>query len=257
MLAVAFAAGCSGGGSQNVIAGNNGPSDSTASTGGASEDAVAPGRPDDAQPLFEFLQLRGQNVTRIATYSELARALPNVQYVRDDGASYRASELLVVGRVLYAEPGIGLAVGGDSDEVVPFDAPDADLVTVHITMEVESAYGSEGRITDPPITVVAGLSVGFDGTRDDILKAAASLGRVVLMLRPNDVFSYADDVYGIVDSGESIVRIADDGALSLPAAAESAAASFLEAYPTLDSLEATAARPSSQERAPLSSAAAE
>jgi hypothetical protein len=213
-------------------------------------DEVQPNAPEAAEPLFDFLRRRGENISRVATYTSLVRALPNVSYERSDGSTYRASELLVVGTVTSAEQGVGLVVGGDSDRVVEFESKDAHLVTVHATVDVESAYDQDGQVEAPPRTITFGLSTAILGTREQTLKAVASLGRVALLLRPSDVFAYTEGVFGVADGGEALITVQADETLTLPAADQSVARDFVETYRSLDALTQAASAPKSREPAP-------
>jgi hypothetical protein len=198
--------------------------------------APLPSPTDAAVTVSQWIRSHADMGSRLAPrYRTLAEALPNVVYTHGDGSTTKESDLVVVGRITSVTKGRGFRIQGSdgpAGKAIAYDDPGAQWYTVHATVAVESAIG-----TDKPDTV----TLAFPGPTPDQFDVMAAglkaLGRLVLFLEDDrPLIDYDQSLYAI--AGDTLVATAaDDGSLAMPFTSAGDGDRLLRATPRLDDLQ--------------------
>lgn len=145
---------------------------------------------------------------------------------------------VVLATVTDVERGTAQSWGDDEDNpdagrAVPYDSPDADTKTIHVTAEVTEVLFGEL----PEQTIRVGLVLPSDADFERLKPEVLELGTVVLPVYRSPVFDYEDDLYGIRRDGSLLLVVDQAGALTAPFFGSDAGA-LLSNVPTVDRLRA-------------------
>lgn len=187
--------------------------------------------------VVNLLQARNEAAGRGPSwFKALDELLPNTVYQHPNGERETLTDLVVVGRIVEVEEGIGFVVpDGDAPSGQPtsFDDPKALWRTVHFRVDVDQTAGGGQR----PRSVRVGLAFGVDGEFAKVAAGLQGLGRVVLFLQRNSpVLAYDPTLYSVVEDGSFIATVGSDGTLALPVIDGERASQLLSSTPRLDRL---------------------
>lgn len=191
--------------------------------------------PDGLAYANELMKQSGP-ASRVVTYDDVVDVLPNVRLPDDR----QVSDLLLIGEVVDVVPGRAFFVENQDAEAgtpIAFDDHRAQWRTVHLI--VESDDGQRRAV---------GLSVAAHADPKAFMTSLASLGRVALpVYSGSNVFRHDPAVKAIVEDGQLLMQVSDDGALSLPFLDDQERAKeLLRSVDTLSELESAAAEPTRQ-----------
>ena len=193
--------------------------------------AVAACAADPGDPAVIFDSLSDANGAADSDHpaQTLRESMPNQESVLAGGERIRASESVVIGRVVSAELRSAHAVVGESVVDVPLGSGEAMWAMAAVEMEVEEAWGDltgdEVATFLPPIR---------GGDTDEQLASIRALGRIVVFL-----------AHGRVARNEELLGLgADDDRIAFPVAAGSGVdlGRFLEGVDTVAELRVELAR---------------
>lgn len=145
---------------------------------------------------------------------------------------------VVVATVLDVEKGTARSWGDDegnpeAGRAVPFDSPDADTKTIHLTVAVHEVLFGE----DTETTIRVGLVLPSEADFEQLEPEVLGLGTVVLPIYRSPVFGDEKDLYGIRRDGSLLLVVNPAGALAAPFFGGDAG-KLLSNVPTLDRLRA-------------------
>lgn len=175
-------------------------------------------------------------------YKTLDEVVPTVEYVYPDGSRRPGADLVVVGRIVAVEKGIGFRVPGeDHPSGVPTDFDDerSKWRTIHATVAVEHGIGRQA-----PDRLRIALPLYDLDKFDHMAAGLPALGRVVLFLdEGSPLASYDRSLYIVGNQHSLVATVAPDGTLALPLLLPEQAAPLLAPVRTLAELEAKAKAP--------------
>jgi len=160
----------------------------------------------------EAVQLRAESVSKVHEWRTLAEVVRSPQRF--------GVERLVVGRITDVRPDAGLKVNespkpGETDGlVIAFDDRAAAWQTLEVDVQVDEVlFGAKDAQPTITIGLVTYPEVSLEAARSDLI----GLGRVVVpVIGSVPVFEHNPSLSPVLDDGELIAAIGDDGGLSLP-----------------------------------------
>lgn len=152
-------------------------------------------------------------------YQSVVEAGPLTQF-RDGALRVEANaDAIVVGNVTTVQPGRSFSwpdgpqvVGGPDTQVEHrFNADDAMLSTVHVTVEVTDGVTATGE-TLAGTTITFGLSLPSPVAVDGLEKELQGFGDVAVLLinNPRSFFTYDPSVYGVLQYGAFLAPVVND-----------------------------------------------
>lgn len=169
----------------------------------------------------------------------LRERLPNITYVPSSGPEFSFSDVVVRGDVTAVEKGAGFYTpphDAPSDTRTDFDDRRSTWKTVHLTVRVVEVLAGEAP---------AEISVGFKIEPDTSVEEARALvavdDAVFLLSRDHVFFDYDPGLLG--SNPDTIVTVAPDGHLAIPALDGTDEQRTLGDTPDVPSLAAAAAQP--------------
>lgn len=209
------------------------------------------GSQPDRQQALKYAQesIQGRTASAMEArvpYRSLDELLGNVSFSLDGVPAKPITDLVVVGHVVAAEPGLGFVPRGSIPDTagrvvgdgvsVPFDDPRALWRTQHLTVQVDETLSGAVK---PGQAITVGLAV--NGSRDTdaatVGRGLKEMGRAVWFLtRRSPVFAYDPHIYADVADGGLIAPVATDDRLTLPFGDPATSHALLSDGPTLTRL---------------------
>lgn len=158
-------------------------------------------------------------------YTSVVEAMPSVLYLVNGREELRMSDAYVVGTIIDVQEGrsFNWVEGTNSSEriEVPFNSADAKVSTVHLVIKVDRSIVAPGQLDIDQTTVTVGLALNAPVAVDAARKDLSTGGSVaVLLVRFSPVFDYDPALWAILDDGEFLGRVSDEGTVSFPTLAE-------------------------------------
>ncbi len=190
----------------------------------ASPHADGPGLSADQSYLLGNVAAQRAAVNRRVLARNLAEWLPNQRFVVDGQNVPPETSVVVRGKVESAQGARGFYVPGGPEEdapagtEIPFEDPRAQWRLIELTISVDAAVGERTEAREHVGLVVDGPD------HERLLRGAASLGSVVLVLSEAGTFRFDEQLRRVEDVGALIGRVDPRGRISFPAlGAESSA----------------------------------
>lgn len=195
----------------------------------------------DRDYALDAVRSKADAAARLQVFDTLDDVLPNVVY-RSGGKSSSMTTAVVVGRLVSARHGRAFVNDVPQSQEVGYSDAAADWRTVHFEVEVDRTLSGQ-QIK----TLTVGVSIGAGTDPDRFARGLMALGRVVLLITPQDsVFDYDDSVHPLLGGGELVATVSSEGHLALPAMDEAEADGLLKNTRTEDELATVSGRSTRQ-----------
>lgn len=189
------------------------------------------GTEDAPASVFEQLAQRGATASSDGrVYDSLLGAMPQVQYSVDGGPPVSLADGYVVGRVDRVEagrsfrwPGIDSEGETETTFVLDFNADDAQISTVHVTMMIERSIVAPDLPQSRASALDAGNEVtfvlGLDSPADPsaIEAELKEAGTLAVLLNDSFVLDYDPSLWGVLEDG-AVLGTVDGDFVQFPAA---------------------------------------